>query len=74
MATPWAPRARWSSSPPSNALRHGIIPPTANFLDADPQCDLDYTVNVARERQVEAALSNSFAFGGLNAVLALRRA
>jgi nodulation protein E len=57
-----------------NALRYGIIPPTANFLDADPDCDLDYTPNVARERRVRAALSNSFAFGGLNAVLALRQA
>ena len=53
------------------ALRCGIVPPTANFLDADPDCDLDYTPNVARERTVRAALSNSFAFGGLNAVLAL---
>ncbi len=56
------------------ALRFGIIPPTANFLDADPECDLDYTPNTARERPVRAALSNSFAFGGLNAVLALRQA
>lgn len=56
------------------ALRDGVIPPTANFLDADPECDLDYVPNVARERPVHAALSNSFAFGGLNAVIALRRA
>jgi nodulation protein E len=56
------------------ALRDGVIPPTANFIDADPACDLDYVPNTARERTVRAALSNSFAFGGLNAVLALRRA
>jgi nodulation protein E len=56
------------------ALRDGVIPPTANFIDPDPECDLDYVPNTAREKSVRAALSNSFAFGGLNAVLALRRA
>jgi nodulation protein E len=55
------------------ALRDGVVPPTANFLDADPECDLDYVPNTAREKNVRAALSNSFAFGGLNAVIALRR-
>jgi nodulation protein E len=54
------------------ALRDGVVPPTANFLDADPECDLDYVPNAAREKNVRAALSNSFAFGGLNAVLALK--
>jgi nodulation protein E len=56
------------------ALRDGVIPPTANFLDPDPACDLDYVPNTAREQAVRAVLSNSFAFGGLNSVLALRRA
>jgi nodulation protein E len=56
------------------ALRDGVLPPTANFIDPDPECDLDYVPNAAREKPVRAALSNSFAFGGLNAVLALRRA
>ncbi|MCE5233683.1 MAG: beta-ketoacyl-[acyl-carrier-protein] synthase family protein [Mizugakiibacter sp.] len=55
------------------ALREGVVPPTASFLEPDPACDLDYVPNVARERAVRAVLSNSFAFGGLNAVLALRR-
>jgi nodulation protein E len=55
------------------ALREGVVPPTANFIDPDPDCDLDYVPNVAREKQLSAALSNSFAFGGLNAVVALRR-
>jgi nodulation protein E len=53
------------------ALRDGVLPPTANFNEPDPQCDLDVIPNHARRTQVEYALSNSFAFGGLNAVLAL---
>ncbi len=55
------------------ALREGVVPPTINYLEPDPECDLDVVPNVAQQRPVAAALSNSFAFGGLNAVLALRR-
>jgi nodulation protein E len=55
------------------ALHHGILPPTANFTEADPECDLDVIPNTARRAEVECALSNSFAFGGLNAVLVFRR-
>ncbi len=54
------------------ALKDGILPPTANFTEADPECDLDYIPNEPRAARVEYALSNSFAFGGLNAVLAFR--
>ena len=54
------------------ALHHGVLPPTANFLGPDPGCDLDVIPNEARRLSVAAALSNSFAFGGLNAVLAFR--
>ena len=53
---------------------HGILPPTANFNERDPECDLDYIPNQPRALRVEAALSNSFAFGGLNAVVAFRAA
>jgi nodulation protein E len=55
------------------ALREGVLPPTVNFTEADPECDLDVIPNEARRSQVEYALSNSFAFGGLNGVLAFRR-
>ena len=55
------------------ALKEGVVPPTANFTERDPDCDLDYVPNEPRERPIGAAISNSFAFGGLNAVLALRR-
>ncbi|MGA7854338.1 MAG: beta-ketoacyl-[acyl-carrier-protein] synthase family protein [Candidatus Acidiferrales bacterium] len=54
------------------ALHHGILPPTANYNERDPECDLDYIPNQPRALQVGAALSNSFAFGGLNAVIAFR--
>jgi nodulation protein E len=56
------------------AIHDGIVPPTINYLGPDPACDLDYVPNVAREMTVHAAISNSFAFGGLNAVVAIRRA
>ncbi len=51
------------------ALRDGIIPPTINYETPDPLCDLDYTPNQARERHVQAAMSNSFGFGGHNGSL-----
>ncbi|MGA9884401.1 MAG: beta-ketoacyl-[acyl-carrier-protein] synthase family protein [Candidatus Acidiferrales bacterium] len=54
------------------ALRNGILPPTANYNERDPECDLDYIPNKPRAQRIAAALSNSFAFGGLNAVLAFR--
>ena len=56
------------------AVRDGVIAPTIGYEEHDPECALDVVPNVAREASVDVALSNAFAFGGLNAVLALRRA
>jgi nodulation protein E len=55
------------------AMEHGMAPPTINYEEPDPACDLDYVPNIARALPIDVALSNSFAFGGLNAVLAVRR-
>ena len=56
-----------------NAMRDGVIPPTINLENQDPECDLDYCANTAREVEVKAALSNSFGFGGHNASLLVEK-
>ena len=56
----------------AKAIETGIVPPTINYETPDPECDLDCTPNVARERPVKVALNNSLGFGGHNAVVALR--
>jgi nodulation protein E len=55
------------------AMQHNLMPPTINYTAADPACDLDVVPNEPRARAIDAALSNSFAFGGLNAVVAVKR-
>lgn len=54
-------------------LHNNLLPPTANFTELDPECNIDVIANEARPAEVEAAISNSFAFGGLNAVLAFKK-
>ena len=55
------------------AVKDEIVPPTINYLGPDPACDLDYVPNEARKLKIDAAMSNSFAFGGLNAVMVVKR-
>uniref|UniRef100_H5SAM7 3-oxoacyl-[acyl-carrier-protein] synthase 2 n=1 Tax=uncultured Chloroflexota bacterium TaxID=166587 RepID=H5SAM7_9CHLR len=55
------------------AVRQGILPPTIHYETPDPECDLDYIPNQAREKKIEVAVSNAFGFGGHNAVLVIRR-
>lgn len=55
------------------AVYHQIAPPTINLDDPDPACDLDYVPNNAREMKIDAALSNSFGFGGTNGTLVFRK-
>jgi 3-oxoacyl-[acyl-carrier-protein] synthase II len=54
-------------------IRDGMLPPTINLENPDPECDLDYIPNVARRQRVDLALSNSFGFGGQNITLILKR-
>ena len=55
------------------AIKHKVIPPTINYEVPDPECDLDYVPNEAREAKIDIALSNSLGFGGHNATLAFKK-
>ena len=54
------------------AVKHGVAPPTINLSNQDPQCDLDYVPNTARQMKIRVAMSNSFGFGGTNGTLVFR--
>jgi 3-oxoacyl-[acyl-carrier-protein] synthase II len=55
------------------AINRGVLPPTINYNTPDPECDLDYIPNQAREIKITTAISNSFGFGGTNAVLVFKK-
>ncbi len=55
------------------AIKNGVIPPTINLENPDPECDLDYVPNEKRQKEIRVAMSNSFGFGGTNAVLVMKR-
>jgi 3-oxoacyl-[acyl-carrier-protein] synthase II len=55
------------------AVHHGVLPPTINYDNPDPECDLDYVPNIARRKKVDYVLSNSFGFGGTNGCLILKK-
>ena len=55
------------------AIKDSIIPPTINLVDQDPECDLDYTANVAKPKALEFAMSNSFGFGGTNSTVIFKK-
>ena len=55
------------------SIKNGLVPPTINYSNQDPDCDLDYVPNTARESKLSVVLSNSFGFGGHNVCLAFRK-
>jgi 3-oxoacyl-[acyl-carrier-protein] synthase II len=55
------------------AIKDSIIPPTINIFEQDPECDLDYTANVAKARELDYAMSNSFGFGGTNSTIIFKK-
>ena len=55
------------------AINHNILPPTINYKDSDPECNLDYVANNSQKSEVNIAMSNSFGFGGHNGVILLKK-
>jgi 3-oxoacyl-[acyl-carrier-protein] synthase II len=70
---PWALLATLEAIACALSIEHGWLPPTINLDTPDPECDLDYVPNQARQRRVDVTLSNSFGLGGQNACLVLKR-
>ena len=57
----------------ARAYKNGVLPPTINLFESDPECDLDYIPHTARQSKIKVALSNSYGFGGTNVSVALRK-
>ena len=72
-ALAWGPGVHMAIGNTVLAVHNQISPPTINIFEQDPECDLDYCANVAREMKIDVAMKNNFGFGGTNGTLVFRR-
>lgn len=70
---PFSPGGVWQTVASCMAMQEGVVPPTINYSERDPECDLDYVPNIARRARIDTVMTNSHSFGGTHAALILRR-